>query len=103
MRRALMEKIPVSLETAQHVLWHFGDTNLGVQPGTFTERLLVTISAADAENRAKLREVFPELVHAFECVQREHWGLEWLRSKVIRSLAGGVRRPADLFESAARS
>ena len=70
---------------AQHVLWHFGDANLGLQPGTFVERLLLTLSAADKTNRDLLAQVYPDYVKAFRAVQNEHWGLEWLR---------GIARPA---------
>lgn len=88
----------VPLEVAQHVLWHFGDRNLGVQPGTFTERLMLTISVADTGNRERLRAAFPEYVHAFVAVSRETWGLEWLRSRVMRALVPD--READLVEGA---
>ena len=89
----------VSLEVAQHTLWHFGDSNLGLRPGTFVERLLLTMSAADTENLEKLRETFPEYGAAFTAVAREHWGLEWLRSKVKRSLVPDRSEP-NLFEAA---
>lgn len=96
-------KPTVSLEVARHVLWHFGDEELGVRPGSFVERLLATCSAADLGNLARLESAFPELVYAWRCVAREPWGLEWLRSKVKRSLVPDRSRPVDLFEGAARS
>lgn len=89
----------VSLETAQHILHHFGDTNLGLQPGSFTHRLMTTISAADESNRTRLAEGFPELVYAFDVVQREPWGLEWLRSRVKRGR--GFTGEPNLFEELA--
>ena len=91
----------VSLQVAQHVLWHFGDSNLGVEPGSFTVRLMEAASAADTSNLAKLETAFPELVYAWRCVAREPWGLEWLRSKVKRGLVPDRSRPVDLFEGAA--
>lgn len=92
----------VSLEVAQHVLWWFGDTNLGLQPGTFSDRLMNAASAADTENLEKLELAFPEMVFAWRCASREHWGIEWLRSKVKRSLMPDRELvPVDLFEAAA--
>ncbi|MEX1078922.1 MAG: hypothetical protein WED09_07425 [Homoserinimonas sp.] len=98
-----MEKVDVPLEVARAVLFHFGDDKLGVEPGSFVTRLLSTLSAADETNRAKLHQVFPEYVYAFHCVQREYWGLEWLRSKVKAAEVPDRSRPVDLFESAAQS
>jgi hypothetical protein len=77
----------VTVEVAQHVLWHFGDSNLGLQPGTFVERLLNTMSAADAANLTKLSLVFPGYGEAFHAVAHEHWGLEWLRKMVKAAVA----------------
>jgi len=75
----------VTVEIAQHVLWHFGDVNLGQQPGKFTERLLRTMAVADSQNMAKLGSVFPGYANAFIAVGREQWGLEWLRRMVKAS------------------
>ena len=88
----------VPLEVAQHVLWHFGDSNLGVQPGNFTTRLMLTISVADPANRERLRLAFPEYVHAFVSVSSKDWGLEWLRSRVKRALVPDAA--LDLVEGA---
>lgn len=88
----------VPLEVAQHVLDFFGDTNLGVQPGSFTTRLLQTISAADPANRERLALAFPEYVFAFNAVMQEPWGLEWLRSRVKRALVPDAG--LDLVEGA---
>lgn len=73
------------IEVIQHVLWFHGDQVYGRQPGTFTQRLMLTISAADAENRQKLREAFPELVRAMDFTQQQSLGFEKLRE-----LAAGV-------------
>jgi hypothetical protein len=81
------------LEVAQHTLWHFGDRNLGVQPGTFTERLLLLIAAADSTNRNLLALSYPRYVEAFRAVANEHWGLEWLRN-VARGVAAAVEQEA---------
>jgi hypothetical protein len=86
----------VTLPIAQHVLWHFGDTNLGLQPGTFVERLLLAMSAADAENLAKLAQAFPGYVAAFWAVGHESWGLDWLRTMAKRGLV-----PDDALQFAA--
>jgi hypothetical protein len=75
----------VSVEVAQHVLWHFGDRELGQEPGSFTTRLLRTIAVADTGNRERLRLAFPEQVEAFVAVQLQSWGLEWLRGLVKKA------------------
>lgn len=85
----------VPLDVAQHVLWHFGDTGLGLQPGSFVTHLLRTIEVADRSNRARLRDGFENYVFAFEMVQQKVWGLDWLRSRVKRALA-----PADGLDMA---
>lgn len=74
-----VENLGFPLDVIQHVLWFHGDHVYGVQPGTFTQRLMLTISAADQENRQKLREAFPELVRAMDLSQREALGFEHLR------------------------
>lgn len=96
-----MEKVKVSVNVAQAVIWHFGDHELGREPGSFMTRLLSTMSAADSENRGKLALAFPDVMYAFHCVQQEPWGLEWLRSKVKRGLVPDRSGPVDLFEGAA--
>jgi hypothetical protein len=80
----------VPLEVARHVLWHIGDTNLGQQPGMFTERLFLLASAADAENLAILEAAFPVYISTWRVVSREPWGLDWLRKRVM-SPAGGQK------------
>lgn len=74
------------MEVAQHVLWHKGDTNLGLQPGSFVTRLLQAIEVADSHNLARMSEGFPEYVAAMSAVRVEPWGLEWLRSMAKRAL-----------------
>lgn len=74
------------LDVVQHTLWHFGDTNLGIQPGHFVERLLILASAADPENLERLRVGWPEYVTAWEAVARKPWGLDWLRGIVKAEL-----------------
>lgn len=72
----------VTVAVARAVLFHFGDTNLGLDGGHFVTRLLATASAADTENIEKLRLGFPELIAAWESVARRPWGLDWLRGIV---------------------
>jgi len=76
----------ISREVALHVLWHFGDRNLGQQPGKFTERLLLLIQTADDKNVALLRQVYPEQVEAVMNVATKSWGLDWLRT-IAREVA----------------
>lgn len=73
----------VPVDVAMHVLWHFGDYNYGRQGGKFVERLLLTLSAADAENRTKLAREYPEYAMAFLAVQMQTWGLDWLQ-RIVR-------------------
>lgn len=47
-------------EAARHVLWHNGDPR-GVQPGSFTEKLLNAWARADGVNSARLAVAFPML------------------------------------------
>lgn len=78
----------VSVKVAQHVLWHFGDRNLGIEGGHFVSRLLVLASAADQENLEKLGQEWPEYVIAFRAVTSQQWGLDWLRAIVKAELDG---------------
>lgn len=51
----------------EHVKWWF---NMGgYRPGSFTMSLIETIVRADKQNRAKLRQVYPEYVDAVEEIQ----------------------------------
>lgn len=77
-----MNRPVITVDVARHVLWHFGDTNLGVDGGHFVNRLLATASAADTENVERLRLGFPVLIAAWESVARRPWGLDWLRGIV---------------------
>lgn len=71
----------IPLVVVQHTLWHFGDRGLGVQPGTFSERLLLLISAADAENRRKLWASFPDYSLAFDLATSSTATFELLRNR----------------------
>lgn len=53
----------IPAETACHVLWHYGVEG-GYQPGSFTQRLMQAVDAADVVNTARLRAAYPELVDA---------------------------------------
>lgn len=70
----------VTPAVARAVIWYFGDTNLGVEPGGFVATLIKAITRADSENLEKLRLGFPDYVAAVVAIQREHWGLDWVRS-----------------------
>lgn len=48
------------LHVVQAVLWHLGDENLGVQPGSFITALLQAADRADSGNRLRLSLGFPE-------------------------------------------
>jgi hypothetical protein len=78
------EKAPeIPDQVARHVLWHFGDLALGQQPGDFTQRLLGAMAHADLTNFAKLATAFPDYAFAFNAVSRTHWGMTWLRNRVL--------------------
>lgn len=74
----------VPVDVARHVLHGFGDPHLGEEGGHFVDSLLRTIARADATNRDKLAQVYPEYVLAFRAVANEPWGLEWLQN-IVRS------------------
>lgn len=76
----LVENRGLPLDVVRHVLWQFGDSVYGVEPGTFTQRLMLTISSADKGNRERLAKGFPELVAAMNLVQYTEGGFEELRS-----------------------
>lgn len=59
-----------SQEAARHVLWHNGDPR-GVQPGSFTEKILNAWSSADQENSARLALAFPLLATAVHISQTQ--------------------------------
>lgn len=73
-----LDQLPI--QVVWHVLWHFGDTNLGYQPGSFVERLLLSMNVADQENFRRLAEAFPDYARAFTAAKDEDGGLEALRS-----------------------
>lgn len=50
------------LDQLKHVLWHFGWRQAGQEPGHFEAALLSAIARADAVNRIKLAQGFPEYV-----------------------------------------
>jgi hypothetical protein len=77
---------PVSLQTAKHVLWYFGDRGLGEEPGGFMRRQIDAIAHADQGNREKLTAAFPEHVAAVQAAQHEVWGVDWLRGIVKAAL-----------------
>lgn len=76
----LVENRGLPLDVVRHVLWHFGDSVYGVEPGMFRQRLMLTVSSADKENRALLAKGFPEIVAAMNLAQWTEGGFEDLRS-----------------------
>lgn len=94
-----MSRPAITLDVARAVLWHFGDHNLGLEPGHFVARLLVLASAADEENLEKLRVGWSEYIHAWESVARKPWGLDWLRG-IVKDYLDGQDRALDIFVGA---
>lgn len=68
----------ITPETANHVLWHFGRG--GYQPGSFTQKLLELIAAADLDNKAKLAQIFPEYVHCVLAMEYDPNGVTQLQA-----------------------
>jgi hypothetical protein len=68
----------ISAETARHVLWHYGQKG-GCQPGSFTQRLMETIDAADITNVEILRGAYPELVAAMLAAKLDPDGVDRLK------------------------
>lgn len=84
-----MEKVVVSLVAAQHVLWHYGDEHLGVQPGAFLTHLLRALAVADLDNRARLALGFDEYVRPVAMWRSGPEGVDELRFAVKAALAAG--------------
>lgn len=64
-------------ETARHVLWHFG-ADSGWRPGSFTQRLMDALAAADMTHTARLANVYPDYAAAFLAAQYDPDGIELL-------------------------
>lgn len=76
----MREQVPA--EAAEHVLWFFGDRELGREPGGFVSRLLEAMAHADQENLHKLGNEFPAYAFCVDQAKASPDGMEWLRSKV---------------------
>ena len=73
-----LPSLTFAAETARHVLWHYGAQG-GYQPGSFTQKLMVTIDAADVVNKARLRACYPELVDAMNLAANQEDGIRRLQ------------------------
>ncbi|MFI1287426.1 hypothetical protein ACH4VM_02760 [Streptomyces sp. NPDC020792] len=60
----------IDSETARHVLWHYGRPG-GFRPGSFTQKLMEAIDAADVIHTARLRAAYPELVDAMNAAAND--------------------------------
>lgn len=67
----------ISSETARHVLFHYGSPQ-GYRPGSFTQRLMEAIDAADVVHTARLRAAYPELVDAMTIAANQRDGIAHL-------------------------
>lgn len=61
-------------ETARHVLWTFACAG-GYQPGSFTQKLLELLAAADVVNTAKLALAFPAETEAVRMAKGDRDGI----------------------------
>lgn len=74
----------IAPETARHVLWLYGADG-GYTPGSFTQRLMGAIAAADRINSELLRTIYPALVAAMDMAGNTAGGIEELQA-----IAGGL-------------
>lgn len=70
--------------TARHVLWFYGQDG-GIQPGTFTQKLIGTIDSADLENAGLLANAYPSLVAAVIAAKCDPDGIA-----ALQRIAGGI-------------
>lgn len=68
----------VTADIAAQVLWHFNAGEFRRRPGSFAGRLIGAIAAADPQNRARLRRVFPGYVLAVEIITQDKDGVRLL-------------------------
>jgi hypothetical protein len=61
-------------ETARHVLWTFACDG-GYQPGSFTQKLLELLAAADVVNTARLATAFPTEAEAVRMAKNDRDGI----------------------------
>lgn len=81
LRTKIRNEVPV--EVARAVLWHFGDRELGQEPGEFVKRLLDLLMVADLDNQARLtRAGFHWYAFTVYNAQNHGDGMDWLRAKV---------------------
>lgn len=63
---------------SREVLFMFGHTDVGCQPGSFAESLISAFAKADSINFAKLESVFPDYARAVEVLKNDPNGRELL-------------------------
>jgi hypothetical protein len=66
--------LTIPAETARHVLWTFACGG-GYQPGSFTQKLLELLAAADVVNTARLAVAFPAEAEAVRMAQNDRDGI----------------------------
>lgn len=87
-------------QVVRHVLWHYGDYELGVQPGSFTGHLMRAIGAADAVNRGLLQAGFPNYVEGLR-LANVAGGYEHLRA-LAKGWDADVANQLDLVSEVER-
>lgn len=65
-------------DTARHALWHYGATG-GYQPGSFTQRLMEAMDAADIDNFHILATAYPVLGAAVAAAKNDPNGITELQ------------------------
>jgi hypothetical protein len=66
--------LTITPETARHVLWTFACAG-GYQPGSFTQKLLELLAAADVVNLARLATAFPAEAEAVRMAKNDRDGI----------------------------
>lgn len=73
------------IHASRNLLWHYGDRELGWEPGSFTKNLIRALESADTMNRLRLLTVFPDF----------HPGVMVLLSRGSDVLAEAVRENVE--------
>lgn len=75
--------IQVRVQAARAVLWHYGDPNLGLEPGGFFTALLQAFDRADKRNFTRLAGAFP--LHASLVREVKYGDIEVVR-RIVKAV-----------------
>ena len=77
-----IRKSPEAIDVYRNVLWHFGDHEHGLQPGSFREALLTAFAKADPHNFYRLGDAFPLIGSAVDLAKNIEGGMDIMREAV---------------------